>query len=118
MPTKKQKATPNTGIKGGSKESAAAPTIELFGHVTLIEGYVLPTFIGFHALIALRDSPGKTIAVMSSQHRLQTLLETALATGNLVDLYARKLTNPPTPRGGTWGVDVYHIDGVILYNFK
>jgi hypothetical protein len=28
----------------------------------------------------------------------------------------RKLTDPPTPRGGTWSVDVYRIDGVILYN--
>lgn len=108
-----------TGVKKSSgKETAAAQTTELFGHVVLIEGYALPTFTGCHAAIALRDSPGKTIAVLTTEHNLQTLLETALATGNLVDLYARKLTNPPNPRGGTWTVDVYHIDGLILYNMK
>jgi hypothetical protein len=45
------------------------------------------------------------------------LLETALDTGNLIAFLGTKLTNPPTPRGGFWIVDVYSIDGVILYNF-
>jgi hypothetical protein len=53
---------------------------------------------------------------LTTEVRLQSLLETALATGNLVDCWSRLLTNPPTPRGGTWAVDVYSIDGVILYN--
>jgi hypothetical protein len=49
---------------------------------------------------------------------LQSLLETALATGNLIAFWGEKLTNPPSPRGGTWAVDVYAIDGVILYNVQ
>ena len=117
MPTKKDASIPDRGVKAGARESAG-PNVELFGHVTLVEGYALPTFIGCHALVALRDTPNKTVAVLTSSHRLQTLLETSLATGNLIAFLGQKLTNPPTPRGGTWIVDVYHIDGVILYNFK
>jgi hypothetical protein len=103
--------------------SAAAPTapppsVELFGHVTLVEGYAVAGFNGCHALVALRDTPGKTVAVLTSAVRLQSLLETALDTGNLIAFLGAKLAHPPTPRGGTWIVDVYGIDGVILYNFK
>jgi hypothetical protein len=97
---------------------AGPATVELFGHVTLVEGYTLPNFLGCHALVALRDTPGKTVAVLTSEHGLQTLLETALATGNLIAFLGKKLSNPPAPRGGTWAVDVYGIDGVILYSFK
>ena len=91
-------------------------TVELFGHVTLVEGYDLPTYVGCHALVALRDEPDKTVAVLTTETRLQSLLETALVTGNLIAFRGRELSNPPTPRGGTWNVDVYGIDGVILYN--
>jgi hypothetical protein len=89
---------------------------ELFGHVTLVEGYVLPGFNGCHALVYLRDVPNTTVAVLTPEHRLQTLLETALETGNLIAFWGTLLSNPPTPRGGSWAVDVYQIDGVILYN--
>ena len=95
--------------------NAALPTVELFGHVTLVEGYALPGFTGIHSLIALRDTPNKTVAVLTKQHRLQTLLESALASGYLIAFFGKLQTNPPTPRGGTWAVDVYAIDGVILY---
>jgi hypothetical protein len=104
------------GIKIDIPKLAPATTVELFGHVTLVEGYALPSYVGCHALVALRDTPGKTVAVLSSEQRLQSLLETALATGNLIAFWGQKLSSPPTPRGGTWAVDVYGIDGVILYN--
>jgi hypothetical protein len=97
---------------------AAISAQELFGHVTLVESYSLPTYNGIHALIALRDTPGKTIAVMTVEQRHQTILQAALSTGYLVAVHAQRLTNPPTPRGGTWGVEVYSIDGVILYSMK
>lgn len=90
--------------------------VELFGHVTLVEGYALPDFTGCHALVALRDTPKKTVAVLATEPRLQSLLETGLATGNLIAFWGYKMTNPPTPMGGTWTVDVYNIDNVILYN--
>lgn len=102
----------------GTPKVISPKKVELFGHVTLVEGYGLPNYVGCHALVALRDTPGKTIAVLTSEMRLQSLLETALATGNLVACWAQKLTSPPTPRGGKWAVDVYNIDGVILYNFE
>jgi len=97
---------------------AKGATVQLFGHVTLVEGYALPNYKGCHALVKLRDKPGKTVAVMTSHMRLQSLLETALATGNLICFWGKKLAKPPTPRGGSWNVDVYRINGVILYNMK
>lgn len=106
------------GVNIDTSKLTPAVTVELFGHVVLVEGYALVSFTGCHALVALRDTPGKTIAVLTSQHGLQTLLETALSTGNLIALLGQKLTNPPTPRGGTWSVEVYSIDGLILYSMK
>ncbi len=105
-----------SGLKIDIAKLVISPTVELFGHVILVEGYALPTYTGCHALVTLRDTPGITVAVMTTEQRLQSLLETALATGNLIDFWGQKLVNPPTPRGGTWSVDVYSIDGVILYN--
>jgi hypothetical protein len=106
------------GIKINIAALSAVSNVELFGHVILVEGYALPTYTGCHALVTLRDTPGKTVAVLTSEPRLQDLLESALTTGNLIAFIGQKLSNPPTPRGGTWGVDVYSIDGVILYNMK
>ena len=112
-----KQAIPDRGIKTkAAGAEAAGPLVELFGHVTLVEGYALANFNGCHALVALRDTPGKTVAVLTTELRLQTLLETALDTGNLIAFFGRKLTDPPAPRGGTWIVDVYRIDGIILYN--
>jgi hypothetical protein len=110
-------SVPDRGIKvKAAAVEAAGPPVELFGHVILVEGYSLPNFNGCHGLVTLRDTPGTTVAVLTTEHRLQTLLETALSTGYLIAFRGRKLTDPPTPRGGTWAVDVYRIDGVILYN--
>jgi len=115
---KQDDPTKATGFTAAAAPSTPTPHVELFGHVTLVEGYALTSFTGCHALVALRDTPGKTVAVLTSEVRLQSLLETALDTGNLIAFLGQKLTTPPTPRGGTWAVEVYSIDGVILYNFK
>ncbi len=96
----------------------AAPHVELFGHVILVEGYAVPGYLGCHALVKLRDAPGNTVAVMTTAHHLQSLFETALATGHLIAFRGQKLANPPTPLGGTWAVDVYSTYGVILYNMS
>lgn len=110
------KQSTDRGITSEARVSSAIQRVEMFGHVTLIEGYALPAFTGCHALVALRDSPGTTVAVVTKAPRLQSLLDTALATGNLIAFFGEKLVNPPTPTGGSWSVDVYGIDGVILYN--
>jgi hypothetical protein len=104
------------GIHVDVKKFEIPAHVELFGHVTLVEGYALPNFQGCHALVALRDTPKKTIALLTTETRLQSLLETALATGNLIAFWGYKMAHPPTPMGGTWAVDVYNIDNVILYN--
>lgn len=75
--------------------------------------YPVKTYM--HALVWLRDTPDKTVAVITKQQRLQTLLESALTAGYLMAFFGKLQSNPPTPRGGTWAVDVYAIDGVILY---
>jgi len=106
------------GINVDVSKLGSAVTIELFGHVILVEGYELAAFNGCHALISLRNTPGKTVAVLTTSHRLQTLLETALSTGNLIACFGEKLNNPPAPRGGTWTVDVYGINSVILYSMN
>jgi hypothetical protein len=108
----------DSGIKIGKPVLPQGQPVELFGHVTLVEGYEVTTYVGCHALVALRDTPGTTVAVMTTAVHLQSLLETALATGNLIAFRGQKLTNPPTPLGGTWAVDVYSIYGVILYSMK
>jgi hypothetical protein len=111
--------TLDRGVKVDPSVQATAATTALFGHVTLVEGYALTTFTGCHALVALRDTPGKTIAVLTTDARLQGLLESALITGNLIEFFGQKPTPPPPPpRGGTWAVDVYTIDGVLLYSMK
>ncbi|HYL14182.1 MAG TPA: hypothetical protein VEV41_14160 [Terriglobales bacterium] len=89
--------------------------MELFGHVSLVEGYNLPKFKGCHALIEVRDEPGKTVAVLTDSGRLQTLLEAALGSGHLVAVDGKKMAHPPCPAGGKWGVDVYSADRIILY---
>lgn len=102
----------------GEAVTPVVPTSgELFGHVILVEGYSLPNFKGCHALVTLRDYSA-TVAVLTSDEGLQSLLETALTSGNLIAFNGVKLSNPPTPRGGTWSVDVYSIDCIILYNMK
>jgi hypothetical protein len=113
----------NSGIKdlklSGSGQNTFSPceTVQLFGHVSFVEGYALPNFLGCHAIVRLRDPPQNNVAVLTSEHRLQTILEVALSTGDLIVFFGQKLLNPPAPRGGTWTVDVYGIDGVAIYNF-
>lgn len=108
----------DSGIKIGKLLLPLGQLVELFGHVTLVEGYAVPAYVGCHALVALRDTPGTTVAVMTTAAHLQSLLETALATGYLIAFRGQKLSNPPTPLGGSWTVDVYSIFGVILYSAK
>jgi hypothetical protein len=107
----------STGLTLEAAElSLLGPAVELFGHVTLVHGFALTSFVGCYALVALRDPPGTTVAVLTSDHRLQGLLETALATGYLIAFHGQKYTNPPSPGGGTWTVDVYSTTGVTLYS--
>jgi len=104
------------GVKAGVTRSGAGFAVELFGHVTLVQGYSVSSYVGCHALVALRDSPGKTVAVLTSEPRLQSLLECALSTGSLVGFWGRKLKDPSAPLGGTWTVDVYGVESVIVSN--
>lgn len=110
------KSAPSTGrIRAKKPTARPGPSVQLFGHVILVEGYAQSNFVGAHALVKLRDTPGKTIAVLTTQHRLQTLLEAGLMSGNLVAVSGYLVLNPTVPSGG-WTVDVYNIDGVILYS--
>jgi len=111
------KKSPRKAMKRPKHPPAMGPSVELFGHVTLVESYSVPGFTGCHALVALRDSPGVTVAVLTAESRHQGLMTAALAKGYLIAFWGQKYTVPPTPRGGTWSVDVYNTSGVILYNW-
>lgn len=91
-------------------------SVQLFGHVTVIVAYDRPHFSGCYALVALRDPPANTVAVLTSEYKLQSLLENALSTGYLMSFEGIQLINPPHPGGGVWDVDVFGIDQVTLYN--
>ena len=79
--TKTAPAYPGHKTKKGNPVPPMGPNVELFGHVSLVEGYDVTGFIGCDALVDLRDTAGKTVAVLTTEPRLQSLLETALATG-------------------------------------
>ena len=111
-----------TGIAGPlPPPPSLGPRVVLNGHVMFIEGYALPHFVGCHAGFVLDDT-GKTVAVLTSDQRMQGLLETALATGFAVQLTAQQYTkNPPDPWGSgpQWGTtEVYNPVTLILWNFK
>ncbi|WP_371378673.1 hypothetical protein [Sporomusa aerivorans] len=92
------------------------PNVQLFGHVSLINCYALSN--SCYAVVELRDTPGKSVVVRTAETRLQSLLETALATGNLIAFVGQGVLVQSPPRGGTWNLEVYAIDEVTLYNRK
>jgi hypothetical protein len=92
------------------------PNVQLFGHISLINCYVLSN--SCYAVVELRDTPGKSVVIRTTETRLQSLLETALATGNLIAFVGQGVLVQSPPRGGTWNMEVYAIDEVTLYNHK
>lgn len=91
---------------------------EFFGHVTLVQGYEVPGYKGFHALVTLRDKPGGTVAILSTSDRLMSICRSALETGNLMAFWGQRMTSAPAPLGGTWSVDVYESNSILVYNIK
>ena len=110
-----RKKLPDTGIKIGGTKRGARLTVPLMGHVTLVVGYALRDFVGCHAVVELYGTPLKTVAVLTRDRGLQSLLETALATGNFMVCYGQQLTNTSAPGGGVWTVDAYGINSVQVF---
>ncbi len=106
-----------------SKFALPGPNKQLFGHVVLVQAYDIrqgmpgtyPDYSGTRALVALRDDPGVTVAVVTTNDRLRGALELALATGNLMYFSGREDFTPYMPLGGTTTVDVYDIYEVCVY---
>jgi hypothetical protein len=106
-----------------SKLDLRGPSRQLFGHVVLIQAYdiragmpgTVPDYRGTRALVVLRDEPGKTVAVVSTDDKLRGALELALATGNMMYVSGRQDVTPYMPLGGTTTVDVYEIYEVTVY---
>jgi hypothetical protein len=92
------------------------PQVAFAGHVRLVEGVVLTTFVGCFAVVVLSDPPGKEISVVTSEQRLQSLLETALATGNLMHCYGHQIFHVPWAENTAVQNDLYRINIVTLYN--
>lgn len=107
-----------------SKFDLPGPSKQLFGHVTLIQSYDIrpgmpgkyPNYQGTWALVSLRDQPGKTVAVITTNDKLRSALELALATGKLMYFSGRQDFTPYMPLGGTTSLEVYEIYEVTVYN--
>lgn len=106
----------DTGGKGGGGDNR--PYSQLIGHVRLIKGIIHPNFTGCYASMHLRDAPRRQVYALTTDHRMQTLLETALATGYLVDVLAQARSVPSTaPLAGLSG-EAFDISQVTLYSQK
>lgn len=101
----------NTGMVNPS-----ANMKQLFGHIVLIETYDVSGFKGIHAKMELRDYK-ETIILLTKSKRLQTTLETALATGNLIFFWGVEWPDAPNPIGGTWLFKVYKPSVICIYDF-
>jgi hypothetical protein len=86
------------------------PRVALFGYVNLIGANTIPGYIDFYATVALRDTPGKEVAVVTPEQRLQTALHTAFSTGNLIDMLVLRYEQNPG-----FDVDAYSIETVTIY---
>lgn len=95
---------------------AVARSVQLFGHVILVQSFSVLSGDTGYCLVRLRDSP-KTVAVFTDEPHMYGTMRTGLTTGNLVTFVGQKLTNPPTPTGGTWAVDVYSPTSFAVYGF-
>jgi hypothetical protein len=92
------------------------PQLGFSGHVRLVEASVLTTWVGCYAVVVLNDPRGKEIGVVTSEQRLQSLLETALATGNLMICYGHQIFHVPWAEDTAVQNDLYAINIVELYN--
>lgn len=99
--------------------SILPPNVQLFGHITLIESYTFPTFSGYVVVVELRDTPGRNVAILTSDPKFQNLVVAALTTGNLISFVGQKNSlNPLPPRGSSWNMDTYVIDQLALFNYQ
>ena len=96
-------------------EPAPAP-VELIGHVRFVERASPTNFDGMRALLKLCDPPGTTVVVITPQLRLQSLLESALSSGNLIACVGTRHVSPLSPRSRAQGAEIYFVDSVILYS--
>jgi hypothetical protein len=90
------------------------------GHVILVQGIVLPTYVGCRAEVVLETGlrPPRTISVITSEQRFQSLLETALATGNFIQFKAIQVFHGPWAEDPAEREDdLYRLSiGIIVHN--
>ena len=109
----------STGIFAVRRQAQLPATpapVELVGHVTFVERSTPTNLDGMRALLKLRDAPGTTVVVVTTQLRLQALLESALSSGNRIACLGTRLADPLAARGRARTTDLYTIDGAILYS--
>jgi hypothetical protein len=97
-------------VKHGAK---LGPRVPLFGYVRLIAANTIPGYTDFYAIVDLRDTPGKAVAVITSEQKLQNALHTAFVTGNLIEMLVRQYVKNPG-----FDVDAYSIETVTVYPNK
>jgi len=99
--------------KGGGGDSR--PWVQLMGHVHLVTGYAFASFTGCGASITLKNDGSRTIWLLTSEHRLQTLLETALATGNQVAALAQARSIPSDGPLAGYSGEMFDLSELTLY---
>ncbi len=80
------------------------PVTAIAGKVAYLEGYAQPGFVGCYAGIISRSEPDVWTSVFTSEQRLQSLLETAFASGHEAYCQGQKDS----------GADFYNLVSVLV----
>lgn len=100
--------------------SPLGPVEDIPGTVVFIAAYALPNFVGCQATVLVDNAPvpDTWAFVVTSEQRLQSVLETAFATGTKITFRGQKFKNNPINPfdGATWtaGAEVYSLSAVFL----
>ena len=94
------------------------PLVDISGNVIFVSGYAVANFVGCQATLSLVNAPDTWFFVVTSEQRLQSLLESAYATGKTITVRGQKFVNQPINHfdGQTWtpGADVYSLAAVFM----
>ncbi len=99
-----------------TKNSVKAVSPILTGRIRILESFFLPGYT-CAALIELADPPHQLVAVTTTRHQLQTLLETALGSNLLIDCLELKTAKLSTLPDKSWKAQkAYNISAVVVHS--
>ncbi|HEY3397345.1 MAG TPA: hypothetical protein VGM19_06735 [Armatimonadota bacterium] len=90
--------------------------VSIFGHITYVDAHYQPVFKGFIANLARSDSK-PSVDLVGEGLNLQEASDTALTTGNTVEIRGRFYNKPPVLPDASWSAGgVLYIDRVVVFN--